>query len=488
MRQLLTLSLLLTAVAGNAQSFEDRAIQIQDRLRESSGRLPPYLIDSVATSFQDGLSGSQVREGKIVGTSLAISEKGATVNLGIRSFSVPSQKKGWDIYPALKFEGRGDDKFVSVFENGSYQQTLSAGGLLNIFPRQFKRSAYCFDNQIMYRRIDALRKILEKEADAKWEVGKQYEYLVTQKKNLAAYLQFLCAHQDSAHCGKDDPIVVLANAPEIEKAGLEALDTLQKLGIVPKGFNPGKKKCRQDALAGYAIPDTSRLATMRFVQESQAAYLKGKWTYANIFWLTVGGNYNIAPKDIIDTTRPDKKYLRSFNSEYATFSLAANFLHFRKYGWTPLQWSLSPTISLSTERPFNDDDKITLTKQRSYTRIPGDTVLQTDFTSSGFESVAARGKLPWSIEMPFALMFDKWGVGLDLAVRAGGNSPSGDNVGGRIGIYVPVDLKEGKRIWIEPVARIGKLFQSSAPISMEDNVVIGFNLAVNLPQFSLGGK
>lgn len=96
---------------------------------------------------------------------------------------------------------------------------------------------------------------------------------------------------------------------------------------------------------------------------------------------------------------------------------------------------------------------------------------------------------PWSVEVPIVAFWNKSNIGIDFAIRGGGNDPLGDNVGGRLGVFIPVEVKEGTPIWIEPLVRVGKLFEKKETNFWKDNLVVGFNLSVSITRASkIGSK
>jgi hypothetical protein len=71
----------------------------------------------------------------------------------------------------------------------------------------------------------------------------------------------------------------------------------------------------------------------------------------------------------------------------------------------------------------------------------------------------------------------------------------GDNLGGRFGVYIPIEIKEGLPIWIEPIFKVGKLGNikqtkdGKEPLEFwQDNVEVGFNLAIAIPNFKASMK
>lgn len=146
------------------------------------------------------------------------------------------------------------------------------------------------------------------------------------------------------------------------------------------------------------------------------------------------------------------------------------------------QWRLyiSPTFKFQNARQYDSDDKITLQRFSPYS-IGADSLVQQKKTYDVYPSVADR-KWAWSVEVPVVFYSAKKNWGIELAPKGGVNDINGDNYGFRLGIFIPMEVKEGVPLVIEPIIRLQKLFDNKAEDFLKNNVVWGFNVSVSLPK------
>ncbi len=120
--------------------------------------------------------------------------------------------------------------------------------------------------------------------------------------------------------------------------------------------------------------------------------------------------------------------------------------------------------------------------QVSNTTIGGVAVQQVNKTANYFNNVENR-QFRWSLEGGLIYFLTKFNVGFDLAGHLGANDVTGDNVGGRFGVFIPVGEKDGSVVLIEPLIRVKNLFESGDTTFMKDNFAFGFNISVSLPAY-----
>lgn len=83
-------------------------VLLKTKVEDKSRFVTNYMLDSLMLEHQKSLSGSQIEAGKSFGSSLALTDKGATVNVAFRNFG--------EIFPQFHISGTGKDNFVNLLE------------------------------------------------------------------------------------------------------------------------------------------------------------------------------------------------------------------------------------------------------------------------------------------------------------------------------------------------------------------------------------
>lgn len=481
---LFTAALLLLTTGIRAQQTltpSERQHEIHQYLDDSTVHVPPYIFDRMLEGYQKGLSGSAVKDGKLASSSLSVDESGAAIQTVFR----PRNFNRGTLYTGLNISGRGDDKFVDMFKNGKYRHTISGGLTLNFFPRFGSGKFDACNKWIAKAQVGALKSsYLQPPLDDPFDVSKQVTYLRAALETLRKY-EYACVDCDSLEDIKRsaDAAKSFADIGDQIGAAMKARDTLIALGYLPENYNELKCWKRREKVRDVTI-NAALLRQKAYLDKAEKVLINAPWTRIALHWVTLKANYNISPQPIINANKKEDDYLQSYNHEYLTFSISYNYL--RKYHvQSQFQYTFSPTFSLSTARDFAGMDRIAISKTQPYTTITGDTVMQTVFSSEGYEKIAGR-KIGWSIELPLVLFWGRYNWGLDIAVRAGQDNPNKDNFGGRFGVFIPVEVNDNVPVWIEPVVRVGKLFEDlpagRSPNFWKDNVTVGFNISVALKQ------
>lgn len=193
-----------------------------------------------------------------------------------------------------------------------------------------------------------------------------------------------------------------------------------------------------------------------------------------INWVSGGINFNSQNQPVIlnnSSTSPT-----TFRNEYYTLNFSFN----RQIIKTENNFILSLNLSFSNSRNFDEDNKKTVNFQ-SPTILGGVSAQSIDSTISFFSNVPVRLNT-WNIEVPFIWYNKITNYGLDFAFRTGINNVNDNNVGARVGLFVPISKNDDGVVLIEPLIRLSNLFNNSANKFWKDNFSVGINLSVSLPK------
>jgi hypothetical protein len=198
-------------------------VLLKTKVEDKSPFVTNYMLDSLMLEHQKSLSGSQIEAGKSFGSSLALTDKGATVNVAFRNFG--------KIFPQFHISGTGKDNFVNLLEKGKYGNTLSSGLNFNIFG--WGSGKYGMVNKRILRKkleiVDALAydaitdSIMKNDAFIKERAGIQVK-VKRLSQNLDAYL----SSWDAETIGPAQ----IDSLPKFIKIAEEFI----KCGLLPKDF------------------------------------------------------------------------------------------------------------------------------------------------------------------------------------------------------------------------------------------------------------
>ncbi len=487
MMKLLPLSLVfclnVTLVAG--QSIKEKILQNEGLAKDENTKaiFANYVLDSIIGSYQRALTGYQVEAGKLIGTSATITEKGGTININLLELSGPDKINTWYLGSTIGLAG--DDKFSSVFKKGRYHQTLTAGLTFNYFPalgttdfapaqKQLVKAGIVHLNQIRSQPLN------EQDTTDLLQVNATIRYIRQSLATLEENLKFAMQIERKT----EEELKTLTGGYDVQtiiSKGKTSQDTLLALSILPKHF--GKLSTQQQK----AIVDTciahykdyhkvaKRIRKLNYLAKAETLQMNIPYNAISLQWWTFKVNYNNKPYQIIDYDLPEDNYLRSHNDHFASGSVGYTYTRLIRYS-RQIQWTLSPITTFSYARQFDESNQITIAR---YTPLTGDTLVRQVLESKGYPEIASS-KVAIRTEIPFIFLWSKSNFGFEIALRGGCNDPNKDNYGARLGLYVPVQIKDGTPIWIQPVFQLGKLFEKDIDNFWQDNVSFGFNLSVAL--------
>lgn len=449
-----------------------------DVRNRKSGYITPYMFDSLVISHQRALSGSQVEAGKTFGSSATISDKGATVNIGLCNIH--------NLYTQFHVSGTGKESFISLFEDGKYGNTISGGINFNFFNNS--RGYFSLPNKRIMR--SKLKELYNKCKEPNEISNKKIEAIrahITELKNIDPYVKSIRG-QDSLLFPQDSVLLTTF---------LNHVDILIGEGVIDAYFLPGKFKDENavlqlrnkiEDLASKWNDDTSNVVVLfknnLALTKYESLQKTAQWNAMKYNWVSISLDANVSPYNVLDRNAKDKKYVTVDHDYFFSGSLSWNVL-FSKMRNRQTKYYISPTIKFQNAKQYNSDDLITLERYNAYP-IGADSIVQKDMTTSVYPDFAKR-KWAVSIEVPMIIYFSKSNFGFEFTPKGGWNDINEDNWGAKFGIYIPVQVKEGTPLIIQPIFRLQKLQKlvnnddAVKPDFWKDNVVVGFNLSVSLP-------
>jgi hypothetical protein len=398
---------------------------------------------------------------------------------------------------AFNVGGSGEEKFISVVKDGKYQNTLSAGAVINFFPRS--ASGFFMPSDAWQTRsiVERHYEIHTRYADAV-DVSKDTAFINTAIRSLRAYEQLLrrrFGEYDKSvkrQAQVKDVLVQDSSIVDLIIKGRIARDTLIALGYLKKKYLDIDNIDKRIA----SIPPGVGVAEIRekkFLTKVETELMNAKWTAFSLQWWTLKPTYNVKPYKMINPTAPDDNFADTYNDKFFSVAMSWNYTRLRTVR-RQFQYTVTPTLTLSNGRDFSALTEQTITKTQQID-INGTPVEEVLWSTKGYKEKPER-VWSWNAELPLIFFWNKYNLGFEIAGRAGEHNPNKDNFGARVGVYIPIEIKDGNPIWIEPLFKVGKLGNTKkndkgeeAPLSFwKDNVEVGFNLSVALPNFKVFSK
>lgn len=466
----------------------DRIVEIKKYIDNAELNAPFYILDSLIIGFGNGLSGNSVKDGKLAATSLTVTDKGASMQLSLASFS--------GLHLGFNIAGSGEDKFINVVKDGKYQSSLSAGAVINFFPS----SASGF-----FKKVDAwqtreivkndYQSYLNKSTDDPFDASKDTFLINSSIRTLRLYekllLQIIGENDESTKKQTQEKSNFFSDPSNAKLiiAGRIARDTLIALGYLQKNYVSIHKIAKRIELIPSEVA-ANEIRDKKYVAKVEKELMNGKWTAFSLTWWTLKPSYNVKPYKMVNAAMAEDHFADTYNDNFFSVELSFNQT-MRKTVGSQFQFTYTPTINLSNGRDFSSliEQTITQTRQIDINGTPIEEVL---WNTKGYKEKPERN-LAWSLEVPLIFFWNKYNFGFEIAGRAGINNPYKDNFGGKLGVFIPVEIKDGTPIWIEPLIKVGKLGNTKKndegveePLSFwKDNFEFGFNVSVALPAFKI---
>lgn len=357
-------------------------------------------MDSIFGQHQRTLSGSEIKDGKSVGTSFSVSDKNATFNLALPGVG--------RFYPQVHISGTGKDDFVSIFKSNKYGNTLSGGGNVNWFFANSGKYNDMNENSLRERLLNLDKSVYPKlqsyqmNNDAYLVERKEMKIKVLLLKSyLDIYLKSVCDKQLNVK-QIDSLSKFIPLAESLVKSGLLNKDFLKWTKLYPTGKiknSTDTSNLRTTVISLVKEWDNvekmvegvgpQQYMKKLYLDSAQAIQMKAQWNTMRYHWLSVSADMNVSPYNVLDETAIDDDYVGIRNDYFFSGAISYNFLNSRLYG-AQFRFYSSPTLKVQNARQYLDKNKIILQRNSPYP-IGGDsTVFKQDLNSGVFPSVAER--------------------------------------------------------------------------------------------------
>ncbi len=448
----------------NAKKLKEIKALLAERTCDKKANLVTnYFFTDTVAKIQNTISGSSIKDGKLAATSASIDEKSITVNVGFAM--IPEFIDG-----QINLSGRSEDGFLKVFEGGQYQKTIGVGGTFNIFTKNAKAKFYCRSWNLQHNQLNAYSKRMPLTGDKAAALQKNYSEKL---------IQFAAAHALLKQM--QSRLVDLDARSEKEMAALADYDALRKelAPVLPANFDNLTAEAADAVLKRLTAKENAdKMAKLLY----ETAWLQGidsiqslaKWNSFSLNWITLKGGWEQQKYEYLNASFASGTDV--YTDNYFTGSIAWNWLWSDKKRRFNL-W-VSPTVKVDTKRDFSGN-AMHLVQGAPYV-LGADTFTHITKDWQLYNAIP-DGRTSFTIELPVSVYFPKAYCGLDVAVHTGLTEGT-DKLGGRIGIYVPVQVSEGNAVVIEPLMRFKNLTQTGGDF-WKDRVAFGFNLSVTIPEF-----
>jgi len=425
----------------------------------------------------NGISGTQVKAGKVFGSSATVDDKSATINVSFKPL--------WNVFylqPSMALEAK--DGFASIFTNNKYGKTITGGLNFQIF---LAKNSSGFSSENRYKLHNQLRAaytqyLLENRSSTHAFFVKTVDSVIfiLKKARTDRFLEDLIREYDSRSIFFNYADTVTLSDVKLYNVYQTLTDTLVKVKLATPDFHT---QHIDDQLIYYndllTNINTSSLidkaALKGYLGRTDSLQLNALFNVTHIHWLSGGLSYNHQNYDIADGTSTN--LVRTIANEYVVANLAFNNLWSYANG---ARHYLSVTAYYNNTHNFKADSAITAEQTNNYT-IGSTNLNQIRKSYSFYETVPGRLNNIYA-EADYIYFNKNINLGFEAAVKGGVNDVEGDNLGLRIGFIVPVGITDNKAILIEPLVRLKELSRNLNKF-WENHFVFGFNISVKLPDF-----
>jgi hypothetical protein len=476
MKNLLLSIAALVCIIFNAQAQHQLDDLLKNGSKADSGKL---ITDSAYKVYLhnkfNSISGTQVKGGKVLGTSATIDDKSVTVNLSVKPIA-----HVFYLQPSIAATSKNG--FAAIFDNNAYSKTLTGGLNLQLFlSKNFsnydKTNAIVLHNRLRLLRLQYV--LNDKQANEAYFKNTIDTIInILNKATKDTKLSELIRLDDSKSIVLDDDtssnIIVAKDYNDYKKL----TDTLIKIKIVTAGFHTQDineqlkfytKLCKK--------PDKAidEIAYNNYVRKSDSLQLNASFISTTTPWFSGGLNYNHEIYDIADAT--SAKLVRTVANEYITANIAYNYLKSYANG---KRGYLSVTLYYKNSHDFNSNNAITAEQVSNYS-IGTANLNQINKTYTFYANMPNRINNTYG-EADYIYFNNNINIGFEAAVKGGVNDVDGDNLGVRLGMFVPVGEKDKQPILIEPLVRFMGL-SGNLNDFWKDHFVFGFNVSIKFADF-----
>lgn len=423
----------------------------------------------------NNISGTQVKGGKVLGTSATIDDKSATVNISFKPIA-----HVFYLQPSIAAASKNG--FAAVFDNNAYSKTLTGGLNLQLFlSKNFsnydKTNAIVLHNRL---RLLRLQYVLNDKQLTEAYLKNAIDAIITilNRATQDTKLSELIRLDDSKSIVLDDDITSNIIVAKDYNDYKKLTDTLIKVKITTTGFHT------QDIIEQLkfytklyirSIKAIDEIAYNNYIRKSDSLQLNASFISTTTPWFSGGLNYNHEIYDIADVT--STKLVRTVANEYITANIAYNYLKSYANG---KRGYLSVALYYKNSHDFNSSNAITGEQVSNYS-IGTANLNQIKKTYTFYANMPDRINNTYS-EADYIFFNNNKNIGFEAAVKGGVNDVDGDNFGLRLGMFVPVDVKNKQPVLIEPLVRFMGL-SGNLNNFWTDHFVFGFNVSIKLADY-----
>jgi hypothetical protein len=452
----------------HGQNTDEKKInEIRKTYIDSVNLVAPYYFNTLIDQFQFKASGTNTKDGKTIGSSATIDDKGIKANYFLKFL------RHENFYSQLTLGASGKEKFIDVFSNGNLNKVYSGGYSFNWFP---KYNIAKFDTPELNKTHNLL-----KLADICFDENNSKKDIVAKIDSLILILNKCCEFIAPTK-------LHLKTAPDCNSCNLKLANRFSNLLMEIQNFScqdfddsdckkliDQVEKYRNEIINNYV--NSKRLIGLEKIQ------LSAKWDQFQYYWFSGSLLLNQQSNLLLDTTSKATKYSKRIDEVYISSSLSLNIL-FQNRSKSRNIW-LSPTLKIEEKSDFNESKMVTINRLKQLELT--DEVLTTISKVNSVYEEKAEKITTFRIEIPLFIFYSKLGSGFDFMI---GNQSKfnadkiewNNEVYGRFGIFFPIAVDDKKVITIEPLIKLNKLNYKNIPF-FKDQFSIGLNLSFSLPEF-----
>lgn len=422
----------------------------------------PINYNKIIQSKFRTLSGTEIKNGKYFGTSVAVDAKSMTVNFSVKPF------KSFEFYLLPTASAASSNSFVTIFTGDKYSRTVT-GGVNFIMLSGNNKSK--FDPKTRNQLHNNL-KVLK----GSYENIKPNKDSIFYQKTLSELDTLIKRSYHFINRYYNQTI----NSSEVSKSKIADLtrykanvDTLTKVKLLPKEFT-ALDSAKQDTLVKSSlIQPINQIVLSNYLDEADKTQQKAGFSAQKIHWFGGGFKYNQGNYYVSDPL--SAKLERSIMDEYISANLSYTKMWLYSSG---NHIYISPTINFQNNHNFNSGDQIHAQQFQNYT-IGATTVQNIVKDITFYPSVPDRLETSY-IVIPFAYYNTKWGFGAELDYKYGYHDVNDDNRNVSFGLLIPIQGDKSVVV-IEPLVKAQKL---NLPVTAfwTNNFVAGINVSVSIPK------
>ncbi|WP_316783822.1 hypothetical protein [Pedobacter frigiditerrae] len=410
-----------------------------------------------------GLSGTEIKNGKFVGSSAAVDEKSVTLNFSIK----PSKDREFYIQPTIS--GKSDNGLVDLFSEGKRNKTITYG--LNFTQLIAKNSS-------KYWKIDKYKLHNDiRDKHSKFDMFKEPAeklYLSTRVAELKKlYDGKLTRPMLDQYAGD---VIVGNNLIMTETLAVykKAADTLIGAGLLPKSFLSLKIADQASMIETLNIEDRiNAIVLANHLDKMDKLQLNAPFNSSTIKYVSGGIKHNKEERKIFDPT--STTLTRDYLERYPSANFALTLMRTTKNG---NRIYFSPTINYSNPKDFVKDDEITT--QVEAPKVIGSTTVQNITAVTFYEKVPSYLNTIY-FDVPFVYYNVKKHMGFEVGFKGGWDDPDDDLVSVRLGLLIPINPDSDSQLMIEPLIRFKELNNKVTKL-WKNNFVFGVNVSLAFPK------